>query len=129
MAGELHRGEGLREIASASQASGSFSFDPDELQSLIKKWEDLADSYLASTRTAREMATIEAPGLDFASEAHAEVANKSGVSYAAYLQQNYDYCLKQAELFQAALDEYRGVEDTNVTGLHKTRPDGPRSGS
>ncbi len=43
MAGELHRGEGLREIASAATASGSFSFDPDELQSLIKKWQDLAD--------------------------------------------------------------------------------------
>ena len=125
--GELHKGEGLREIAGAAAARGSFSFDPDELQSLIRKWEDLADSYLASTRTAREMVTIEGPGLDFASEAHAEVANKSGASYAAYLQHNYDYCLKQAELFQAALDDYLGVEDTNLTGLHKTRPDGPRA--
>lgn len=120
MAGELHRGEGLREIASASQANGSFSFDPDELRSLINKWQDLADSYDASVGQAEFMARITPPGDDFASEAHAKAANDSGGSYLAYLQQNARYCSKQAELFQSALNDYLGVEDTNATEFDKS---------
>lgn len=128
MAGELHRGEGLREIASASQARGTFSFDPDELRSLIDKWKDLADSYDQSTTLAREMSVIAPPGLDYASEAHAEVANKSGTSYATYLAHNRDYCLEQAQLFEGALNDYLGVEDSNVTDFDKSGPQGPRPG-
>ncbi len=119
MTGELHRGEGLREIASAATASGSFSFDPDELQSLIKKWQDLADSYSESGRSAESMALITPPGGDFASEAHAEAANGSGTSYLTYLARNAQYCKEQAEIFQAALNDYLGVEDTNATEFDK----------
>jgi hypothetical protein len=120
MAGELHRGEGLREIASATQASGSFSFDPDELQSLIKKWEDLADSYDASAENATTMGRITPPGGDFASEAHSKAANDSGKSYYQYLKKNAQYCSDQAQLFRAALNDYLGVEDTNATEFDKS---------
>ena len=128
MAGELQRGEGLHEIASASQARGTFSFDPDELQRLITKWKDLADSYDQSTTLAREMNVIDPPGLDFASEAHAEAANRSGTSYATYLARNRDYCLEQAQLFEGALNDYLGVEDSNVTEFDKSGPQGPQPG-
>lgn len=128
MAGELHKGEGLREIANAAQARGNFSFDPDELRSLVNKWKDLADSYDQSTTLAREMNVIDPPGLDFASKAHADVANKSGTSYAVYLAHNRDYCLEQAQLFEAALNDYLGVEDTNATEFDKSGPQGPRPG-
>ncbi|MBB4906570.1 PE domain-containing protein [Actinophytocola algeriensis] len=119
MAGELHKGEGLREIANAAQARGSFSFDPDELRSLIRKWQDLADSYADSISQAERMALIKPPGHDFASEAHASAANGSGASYLAYLTHNARYCDEQAHLFQAALNDYLGVEDTNATEFDK----------
>jgi hypothetical protein len=120
MAGELHRGEGLREIANAAQASGSFSFDPDELQSLIREWEDLADSYTASAREAQNMGRVTPPGEDFASEAHAKAANISGASYIEYLAKNSQYCNDQAQLFRAALNDYLGVEETNTTDINNS---------
>jgi hypothetical protein len=120
MAGELHRGEGLREIANATQARGSFSFDPDELQSLIKKWEELADSYSMSATEADSMALIRPPGNDFASEAHAEAANGSGSSYLAYLGHNAQYCYDQAQLFRTALNDYLGVEEANKTEIDQS---------
>jgi hypothetical protein len=119
MAGELHKGEGLREIANAAQSRGNFSFDPDELQSLIKKWLDLADDYGASIESADHMSRIKAPGNDFASEAHAKAANTSGSSYISYLRDNWQYCIDQAQAFQNALDDYLGVEQTNVTDFDK----------
>jgi hypothetical protein len=120
MAGELHKGEGLREIANAAQARGSFSFDPDELQSLIRKWRELADDYADSRRNADAMMLITPPGDDFASKAHAEVANKSGASYSAYLLNNWLYCRDQADLFQQALDDYLGVEHVNEAEVNKS---------
>jgi hypothetical protein len=65
------------------------------------------------------MALIRPPGGDFASEAHAEAANGSGTSYLTYLAHNAQYCSEQAELFQAALNDYLGVEDTNATEFDK----------
>jgi hypothetical protein len=120
MAGELHKGEGLREIAGAAAARGSFSFDPDELQSLIRKWEELAQSYDDSSVEAELMCRIKAPGDDFASKGHAAVANTSGNSYLAYLRHNRDYCNDQAQLFQAALNDYLGVEDANTTEINNS---------
>lgn len=120
MAGELHKGEGLREIASASQAQGSFSFDPDELQSLIKKWQALAESYDLSVAEADAMARVTPPGKDYASSSHAEAANRSGQSYIEYLAHNRQYCTDQADLFQNALNDYLGVEHTNTTGITKS---------
>ena len=76
MAGDLHKGEGLREIAGAAAARGSFSFDPDELQSLIRKWEELAQSYDDSSVEAELMCRIKAPGDDFASKGHAAILRR-----------------------------------------------------
>jgi hypothetical protein len=112
--GDPHRSEDLREVVEAPQARGSFSFDPDELRALIKKWQDLADSYHDSANSADSMATIQPPGHDFASASHASAANDSGASYIAYLTHNAQYCSQQAELFQAALNDYLEVEDTNA---------------
>jgi len=119
MAGELHRGEGLQEIAQASQAQGSFSFNEEDLRSLIQRWLDLTDNYGASIATADRMSRIKPPGDDFASEAHAAAANTSGTSYVEYLKANWQYCQDQAQLFQDALDDYLGVEHTNVADMDK----------
>jgi hypothetical protein len=120
MAGELHKGEGLREIAGAAAARGSFSFDPDELQSLIRKWEELADSYRDSLAVSEVMALIDPAGDDFASKAHATAANTSGKSYLTYLDHNWKYCRDQAQLFKNALNDYLGVEDNNKSKIDKS---------
>jgi hypothetical protein len=58
----------------------------------------------------------------------AAAANRSGAAYLAYLQHNFQYCSNQAQLFQNALDDYLGIEHTNVTDINKTGPDGPQDG-
>jgi hypothetical protein len=71
---------------------------------------------------------ITPPADDFASKFHAGAANRSGESYQSYVVHNRDYCIQQAQLFQNTLDDYLGVEHTNVTGINKTAPQGPQPG-
>lgn len=126
MSGELHRGAGARslsDVAGAGTGEGSFAFDEDTLRTLVTSWLDLADSYQQSMRGAEQMTRVEGPGLDFASCSQAHAANESGRSYRAYLEHNRDYCLQQGQLFQNALDDYLGVEHTNVTEINRTSAD------
>lgn len=100
--------------------SGGFAYDEDTLRSLVTDWLNLADSYRDSAENAARMVQVEGPGLDFASQAHANAANESGKSYLHYLVQNQAYCTQQAQLFQNALDDYLGVEYTNVAEINKS---------
>lgn len=106
---------------------GTYTFDEETMRSLIKDWHELADSYRTSQRNARLMADIEPPGEDPASVSHAIVASRSGRSYLEYLQANEEYCVEQAQLFQAALNEYLAIEDANVANFRSVGTDGPRS--
>jgi len=105
--------------------TGTFAYDEDTLRSLVTDWLALTDHYRESVRNATSMIRVEGPGRDIASESHAAVANSSGESYVAYLQQNLSYCAEQAQQFQNALDDYVGVEHRNVTEINKS---GPRAG-
>lgn len=137
MSGELDRGSGprsLREIAnSGSSEGGSFVYDEATLLSLINKWVELADHYQGSLKRTG-LGAVAAPGLDFASEGVATSANTSGTAYMRYLEQNYNYCIRQAQLLQNTLDDYLGVEHRSVTDFEKTadqpeaEPAGPQPG-
>lgn len=106
----------------AGGVGGSFAFDEDSLRDLIKDWLDLADNYSESLMRSQRMALVDGPGLEFASEAQAEAANQHGRAYLAYLEHNRDYCLRQAQLLQNALDDYLGVEHRNVTDIENAGP-------
>ena len=109
--------------------TGSFAFNEADMRTIIKNWLDLADSYRKSARNnVYHMETIDPPADDFASRLHADAANRSGESYLRYIEHNRDYCIQQAQLFQNALDDYLGVEHTNVTEMNKTAPQGPQPG-
>lgn len=100
---------------------GHFGYDEATLLSLINKWLELANHYRGSLKRT-SLGAVDAPGLDFASEGMAQSANDSGTSYLRYLEQNYDYCIGQAQLLQNTLDDYLGVEHRSVTDLDKTQP-------
>lgn len=108
--------------------NGSFAYTEPEMRTIIKNWLDLADDYDESIRGALWMTMVEGPGRDFASQLFAAAANRSGESCSAYLLHNRDYCLQQAQLFQDALDDYLGVEHTNVTEINKSDQQGPQPG-
>jgi hypothetical protein len=113
---------------STPASGGGFSFSEDDMRTIIKNWLDLHDSYRSSLRNANRMDRIDPPADDFASRFHAGAANRSGKSYRRYLEHNRDYCMEQAQLFQNALDDYLGIEHTNVAEMNKAAPQGPESG-
>ncbi|MFL6119884.1 hypothetical protein [Actinophytocola sp.] len=133
MSGSLRHGSGPRSLSEIARSggptgSGSFVYDEATLRSLISKWVALADHYDGSMRRIN-LGAVEPPGLDFASEALSKSANTSGTAYLKYLEQNYRYCVEQAQLLQDTLDDYLGVEHQNVTELNKTdQPTGSQSG-
>jgi hypothetical protein len=108
--------------------TGSFEYTEADITTIINNWHDLATSYNDSIDDAFAMTAVKGPGLDFASNLFANTANQSGESYLSYLKHNRDYCLRQAQLFQNALDDYQGVEHTNVTEIDKSAPQGPQHG-
>jgi len=111
--------------------TGTYEFDEPTMNNLIAKWLGLAESYDRSLRSSQRIARVEGPGLDFASQAHAEAANASGQAYLDYLQNNRDYCYEQAQLFQNALHDYLDIEHTTVTEIGEAgQPldDGPQAG-
>lgn len=123
MEGQLDRSAmtALQNIAGnttqGSITTGTYEFDEDTMRSLIAEWTELAESYDESFYATDPLVMIDGPGLDFASQAHAEAANTSGQAYREYLQNNRDYCYAQAQLFQNALHDYLGIEHANVTAI------------
>lgn len=111
-----------------SMTTGSFAYTEPEMKTIVKNWLDLADSYEASIDVSRRMTAVEGPGWDFASQLFADAANQSGRSCVTYLEHNRDYCRQQAQLLQDALDDYLGVEHTNVTEINNSDQQGPRRG-
>jgi len=132
MSGQLHRDENmyrqLNDVANSGAGEGGFAFDEATMRSIVTSWLDLAVSYARSRRSARDMGTVTGPGLDLASEGQALAASESGTSYLEYLKHNETYCLEQAQLFQNALDDYLGVEHTNIIEINKSDSPEPRAG-
>jgi hypothetical protein len=114
--------------AQGSITNGGFAFTEPEIRTVIKNWLDLAYSYGESIDEVYAMTSVEGPGLDFASQSFATEANTSGEALTRYLANNRDYCFEQAQLSQNALDNYLGIEHTNVTEINKTDQQGPHSG-
>lgn len=111
-----------------SFTTGSFAFTEDQIRAVVKNYIDLADSYDYSIDKARTMTSVEGPGLDFASGSFAEAARRSGGALIDSFGNARDYCLAQAQLAQNALDDYLGVEHTNVTEINKQDQQGPQAG-
>lgn len=102
-------------------STGGYAFDEATLTALVKKWTDLADSYLASTeRVTTDPVTP--PGLDFASKSQAEASTNAITAYREYAVKNYWYCIEQAQNLQRTLDDYLGQEHQTVIKFNKPQP-------
>lgn len=100
---------------------GSFAFTESDIRQLITNWLDIAKSYDRSITTAIYVTQVTGPGLDFASDSFANKANQSGESLLQHLRHGWEYSIQQAQLAQTALDDYLGVEHTNVMNLYKAQ--------
>lgn len=130
MSGKLDQSEGYRRLekmgspAPRESTGGGFAYDEATLRSLVGKWTELADRYLASSKRVSTDA-IAPPGLDFASKAQAEASTNANKAYYEYVVKNYWYCVEQAQTLQATLDDYLGREHESVIEINKS---GPRAG-
>ncbi len=124
MSERLEQGEGFGSLngpAPAESAAGSFAFDEATLKTLVTKWTELADRYLASSqRVSKE--SISPPGLDFASKAQAEASTNATKAYYEYVVRNYWYCIEQAQLLQDTLNDYLGQEHESVIRFNQAGP-------
>jgi hypothetical protein len=108
--------------ATAAFTTGSFSYTPDQLRNIITKFLDLAASYRDSLINARDMAQVQAPGLEYASESHATAARAMGKAYLQSLEDSWRYCVGQAQKFQDTLHDYLGVERQSVLNINNAGP-------
>jgi len=99
---------------------GGYSLDVDTVRAVIPKWQELVASYDNSLRNADVMRRVQGPGLDYASQSHAEAANRSGEAYYNYLVQCRDYCLAQVQILQDALNAYVGVDESSAEDIDKS---------
>jgi hypothetical protein len=83
-------------------SGGGFSFDPDKLDAILQKWQDLQTGLKNDEADARLMAAVKAPGKEFASGDWEQKANPSGK---AFLEQNakmQDYVRSYIDALTAA---------------------------
>ncbi|MGB3441834.1 MAG: hypothetical protein WBA97_24075 [Actinophytocola sp.] len=132
MSGRLEQTESYRRLEKMGSPTphegtgGGFAYDEATLRSLVTKWTELADRYLASSKRVSTDAIIP-PGLDFASKGQAEASTNANKAYYQYVVTNYWYCVKQAQLLQDTLDDYLDQEHQSVIEINKSGP-GPQAG-
>jgi hypothetical protein len=70
---------------SGGGSAGGFEFDPGKIDGVIKQWQDLQTDLKHDENDARAMASVKAPGKEFASGDFEKSATPSGK---AFLEQN-----------------------------------------
>ncbi|TLW93988.1 hypothetical protein FFT09_10020 [Saccharomonospora piscinae] len=97
--------------AQASLDDDGFALETQVLEQLVRKWGDFADHYREAIRAARDIASAQEPGLDFASVGHAEKVRASGAELQLALEERLGYCVDMRDRLRAALGGYVGAED------------------
>ncbi|MFI6024119.1 hypothetical protein [Amycolatopsis magusensis] len=86
--------------------AGGYSFEPAELESIAREWEDLAAAYQMDIRVAEQLAAAEGPGAEYASGDNAQLVRQSGLTLRSALHDRVDYCRAQADKFRTAAGRY-----------------------
>jgi len=106
--------------ASGAPAGGGFEFDPEKIDDVIRQWQDLQTDLQHDENDATLMASVKAPGKEFASGDFEKSANPSGK---AFLEQNakmQDYVKKYIESLQEAKKKITTKEADNQADIAKT---------
>jgi hypothetical protein len=101
---------------------GRFSFEPDQIRAVITEWDKLIEAYDADDRAADRLINVRAPGDEYASRSMAQSANDSGQKVKDSIVAQRDYCMRQRDKFQAALNQYLGVDDAAAKDISRHRP-------
>lgn len=88
-----------------------YAYSREQMESLARKWEQLAEDFREDIRYAKIIAAAEGPGAEYASIGNAEMIRASGEALIETLTERAEYCKAQAAKFQAALGRYAAIED------------------
>lgn len=103
-------------------AGGRFAFEPDEIRAAITEWDKLIEAYIEDSRAADRLTNVRAPGDEYASRSMAQSANDSGQKVKDSIEAQRKYCVSQRNKFQAALNQYLGVDDTAARDIGNQLP-------
>ncbi|MBN6036183.1 hypothetical protein [Amycolatopsis sp. 195334CR] len=108
--------------SAASAPAGGYAFEPAELITIAREWDDLAAAYKRDKMQAWTLAQAQGPGAEYASGDHAQLVRQSGETLLSALDDRIEYCLSQAEKFRTAAGSYAqadteaGAEISNQGG-------------
>ncbi|WP_245788087.1 sister chromatid cohesion protein PDS5 [Amycolatopsis marina] len=88
---------------------GGYKFDPEQLDEVIRKWKALRDDLKNDATDAELMASVQAPGREFASGDFEKTANPSGQ---AFLEQNLRMQQYVQDYIEALENAKKGTENT-----------------
>ncbi|EHR63949.1 hypothetical protein [Saccharomonospora cyanea] len=102
-------------------SSGGYKFSREEIDDVIRQWEDLHGKLNDDYRRAQDMALVRPPGAEPASEDFTACANPSGRAFLQATQKMMDYVQKYIEALRNARDgittrEEQSQEDINSVG-------------
>lgn len=97
-----------------------YAFTREQLTSIARKWDALADRFERCERYALVMVEVEGPGAEYASINNADKIRESGVALTETLHRRVSYCRSMAEKFRSALTSYDGAEGDTTTTVHRS---------
>ncbi len=100
---------------------GGFSFDKDKIDAVIKKWTDLQVELKRDYNDATLMATVKAPGKEFASGDWEKLANPSGKAFLEQNQKMQEYVKNYIEQLTAAKNKIATTEDESQAAMNKNQ--------
>lgn len=89
-------------------SGGGYTFTPEEIDEVIRQWEDLRDGLMEDEYEARLVAGVRGPGTEFASGDFEKAAGPSGEALLQQTVQMREYCAKYIQ----ALKDAKGATET-----------------
>ncbi|TCP53666.1 hypothetical protein EV191_104235 [Tamaricihabitans halophyticus] len=93
------------------EGGGRFEYTEEQLRSIMRRWQGLANSYNADVQRAEPLRRIQGPGNEYVSARYALAANAAGQKVIDSLIERREYCQAQADKCAKALGEYTETED------------------
>lgn len=102
-------------------AGGGYVFSPEEIDEVIKQWEELLEGLDEDIRLAKFIADVQAPGLEFASGDFQQDAGPSGKKLLDQTHRMRDYVQKYIQALKDARDATQAKDEEAADDVQNTQ--------